>query len=79
MFQMNNAKMHWSVNALKFYKENNHGLISLIQNSTDLNLIENIWAFLKSKFDDQKYTRNHLISKIHTVWNEIWDEQIKQH
>ena len=76
--QMDNAKVHWSTNALKFYKENNLGLIDWPPNSPDLNPIENVWAYLKSKLSDQKYTKNQLISKIHTTWNDISDEQIKK-
>ena len=76
--QMDNAKVHWPINALKFYKENNLGLIDWPPNSPDLNPIENVWAYLKSKLSDQKYTKNQQISKIHTTWNDISDEQIKK-
>ena len=76
--QMDNAKVHWSTNALKFYKENNLRLIDWPPNSPDLNPIENVWAYLKSKLSYQKYTKNQLISKIHTTWNDISDEQIKK-
>ena len=74
---MDIANVHWSVNALKFYKENNLGLIDWHLNIPYLNSIKNIWVFLKIKIGDQKYTKNQLISRIHIVWNEISDEQIK--
>ena len=35
-------------------------------------------GIFKSKLYNQKYTKNHLISKIHTVWNEILNERIKK-
>ena len=68
VIQMDNARVHWSINSLKFYRENKIRVIDWPPNSPDLNPIENLWGFLKNKLRDQKYTKNQLISKIHSIW-----------
>ena len=77
LLQMDNARVHWAKDSLIFYKENDIWLIDWPANSPDLNPIENLWAYIKHKLKDKKYTKNQLIVKIHSIWNDISDEQIQ--
>ena len=43
-FKIDNARYHWSIEALEFYYENNIKIIDWPPYSPDLNPIENIWA-----------------------------------
>ena len=77
LLQMDNARVHWAKDSLIFYKENDIWLIDWPANSPDLNPIENLWAYVKHKLGDKKYTKNQLIAKIHSIWNDISNEQIQ--
>ena len=45
--QMDNARIHWTLDALRFYKKNNIVVIDWSAYSSDLNPIENICAYIK--------------------------------
>ena len=47
--QIDNARYHWSIEALEFYYENNIKIIDWPPYYPDLNPIENIWAIMKRK------------------------------
>ena len=42
VIQMDNARVHWSINSLKFYRENEIRVIDWPPNSPDLSPIENL-------------------------------------
>ena len=48
VIQMVNARVHWSINSLKFYRENKIRVIDWPPNSPDLNPIENLCGFKKT-------------------------------
>ena len=49
VLQMDNCRVHWSLEALQFYKDNEITVIDWSPYSPDLNPIENIWIFIKAK------------------------------
>ena len=49
VLQMDNCRVHWSLEALQFYKDNEITFIDWPPYSPDLNPIENVWAFIKGK------------------------------
>ena len=53
--QTANAKIHWILDALKFYSENNITVVDWPAYSPDLNPIENIWAYIKSKLNGKRF------------------------
>ena len=54
---MNNCRVHWSLEALQFYKDNETTVIYWTPYSPDLYSIENIWEFIKAKFGSKKYLK----------------------
>jgi hypothetical protein len=71
VFQQDNAPCHKANMTLTFFREN---AIDVIKDwppySPDLNIIENIWTFLKMKL--RRYsigTKAELIARVREVWN----------
>ena len=75
--QIDNARYHWSINALEFYYENNIKIIDWPLYFPDLNPIENIWAIIKRKIAGKTFTTiNSLKNELYTIWRELDDEMI---
>ena len=45
--QMDNARYHWIIEALEFYKDNNIKVIDWPSYLPDLNPIQNVWGKMK--------------------------------
>ena len=71
VIQMDNTWVHWSINSLKFYRENKINVIDWPLNISDLNPIEILWFILIKQIGDQKYQKNQLILKIHSIQEKI--------
>ena len=70
-------KISWSIEALKFYYENNIKIIDWTPYSPDLNPIENIWAIMKRKIAWKTFTTiNSLKNELYTIWRELDHEMI---
>ena len=71
--------VHWSLNSLRFYYDNDIKVLDWPPYSPNLNPIENICANMKNKLGDKKYTKGQLISKILEIWNNISDDSVKKY
>ena len=77
--QMDNAKYHWTTDALQFYYEKNVKLIDWPPYSPDLNPIENVWALMKRKISGRKFTSmNSLKNELYKIWADIEIETIEK-
>ena len=77
--QMDNAKIHWTLDALKFYSENNITVVDWPAYSPDLNPIENIWAYIKSRLSGKRFVSiKQLETELIKIWESISQEQISK-
>ena len=75
--QIDNARYHWSIEALEFYYESNTKIIDWPPYSPDLNPIENICAIMKRKSTRKTFTTmNSLKNEVYTIRRELDDEMI---
>ena len=79
VLQMDNCRVHWSLEALQCYKDNEITVIDWPPYSPDLNPIENLWGFIKAKLGSKKYLKSQLSSKIISIWEALSDDQIKNY
>ena len=77
--QMDNARIHWTLDALRFYKENNIVVIDWPAYSPDLNPIENVWAYIKGKLSGKKFiSMKQIETEIIKIWESIPKIQIEK-
>ena len=72
MFQQDNAPAHKAKFTMRFFKENKINLLEWPAQSPDLNIIENLWAYMK--FELRKFkikTKNELIKTVTDIWQKI--------
>jgi len=70
IFQQDNAPCHTAKVTLEWFKEENLMLMDWPSHSPDLNPIENLWAYLKSKMD--KYP--HKPTSVAELWQRLEEE-----
>ena len=76
---MDNPKTHWTLVALKFYSENNIIRVDWLAYSPDLNPIEDIWEYIKSKLNGKIFVSiKQLETELIKIWESISQEQISK-
>ena len=76
--QMNNAQIHWTLDALRFYKENSIVVIDEPAYSPDLNPIENVWAYIKKLSGKKFISMIQIEIEIIKVWESMPKMQIEK-
>ena len=77
--QMDNARYHWTAEALEFYLENNIKVIDWPPYSSDLNPIENIMAIMKQKLEGRKFaTMTSLKNELYNIWGILEERLLKK-
>ena len=77
--QMDNARYHWTTEALEFYLEKNIKVIDRSPYSPDLNSIENIWAIMKQKLEGRKFaTMTSLKNELYNIWGILEEGLVKK-
>ena len=77
--QMDNAQIHWKLDALRFYKENNIVVIDWPAYSPYLNPIKNVWAYIKGKLSGNKLiSMKQIETEIIKIWESIPKIQIEK-
>ena len=78
--QMDNARIHWTLDALRFYKENNIVVIDWPAYRPDLNPIENVWAYIKGKLGGKKFiSMKQIEAEIIKIGNQYLRYRYKRH
>ena len=77
--QMDNAQIHRTLDALRFYKKKNIVVIDWPVYSPDLNPIENVWAYIKRKLSAKKFiSMKQIETEIIKIWESIPKIQIEK-
>ena len=77
--QMDNARYHWTTEALEFYLEKNIKVIDWPPYSPDLNSIENIWAIMKQKLEGRKFaTMTSSKNELYNIWRILEERLVKK-
>ena len=61
---MDNCRVHWLLEALQFYKDNEITVIDWLPYSPELNPIENVWVFIKAKLGSKHFQKTSWIQRL---------------
>ena len=76
---MDNARIYRTLDALRFYKENNIVVIDWPACGPYLNPIENVWAYIKGKLSGKKcISMKQIETEIIKIWESIPKIQIEK-
>jgi len=72
VFQQDNDPKHTSKKAKEFFTENKFNVLKWPSQSPDMNPIEHVWAWMKSKLRNSRFkNKGELIAKLKALWTEI--------
>jgi transposase len=79
IFQQDNAPCHKAAHTMRFFKENEIKVLEWPAQSPDLNPIENLWAYMKKKLNNKKFsTKKKLIKKLKKIWRNIKSSKLEK-
>ena len=79
IFQDDNAPVHQSIQTISWKNENRINCLQWPSQSPDLNIIENIWRYIKIRLQQEQHTiksRADLVSAVTKIWQAISSQYI---